>query len=115
MLPSRLSESEISVEERGRAERRRETKEERHGEEKEESGKREGKGGKEREEDRSSLLKPPLRKSGLAGPHRLPYGRISKSNVIIKLSPCGPLRQLKACIPIQIVLMKRPAHIRRRE
>lgn len=83
-------------------------KEKRHGEEKEESGK---KNERERERRRSLFVAktaPKKKRSRWAAPS--PLGRISKSNVIIKLSPCGPLRQLKTCIPIQIVLMKRPAH-----
>lgn len=58
------------MKERGRTGRWKKIKEARPGEEKEETG--EGKEKREREEDRSSLLKPPLRKSGLAGLHRLP-------------------------------------------
>lgn len=83
------------IKERGRTGSWRRIKEERHGEEQEES--RKGGGRKKRERDeRSSLLKPPLRKSGLAGLRAVsPLGRISKSNVIIKLSPCGPCEAVK--------------------
>lgn len=63
------------------------------------------------------MLKPPLRKSGLARWTAAPppLRRISKSNVIIKLSPYArstPERgaQLKPHVPIGIVLMKRLAY-----
>lgn len=97
------------IKERDRIGRWKKIKEERHGEEKEES--RRGVGKKKKRNERALFVAetaPKKKRSRWAAPS--PLGRISKSNVIIKLSPCGPLKQLKACILIQIALMKRPAY-----